>query len=785
MIPILYAETAHSFTSNGLGRLAEATSCLVTEVRNGEYELTLTYPITGKMYNYIKEGRIIAATHDDQGDRQLFVIYRRSAPIGGLVTFYGHHISYRLNDIILDPITATSAGAALAQMETSTTPANPFTMEVDRMTSAGTFKTDVPMSVRSALGGTNGSVLDAFGGEYEWDNMCVILHAARGTNSGVTIRYGKNITDLTQTYDELGTYDAVFPYWFQAEEGLVTIPEKFVVREGVTNPRIAALDLTSEFQDKPEPSALKDLATTWLANNKPWVPKDNIKIKFVQLWQTEEYKDVAALQRLKLCDRVNVYYPELGIEADNVEIIKVVYNVLLDRYDEMELGDARSTFGETLVKPVQEEIQMATQDLPTKSFMQNAIDEATEAITGGAGGVIALILDGNKRPVELCILDTGDIDTAVNVWRWNAAGLGHSPNGYNGDYDDLAILADGSINASRIRTGTMSAEYIKGGTMRMGGIDAEGSYGDGSIMLYDADNNQIGKLDKNGIATSSLTASEYVNIAGNKQSYFKTPFGNVDGQYIELSQQGFQLATPTSVLKNITTNYGALYGNIAGLGMSYTEYANYSWDVKIDPMSIKYDMRESNGDPYTRFWVEDDRLQYIIYDAGNRYGFYVDSLASPEVRFYGNATFEGNLSVYGTKPRLVKTDDYDRRLLYCYETPSPFFGDIGEGVIGEDGSCFVPVDPVFAETVNLHTYQVFIQAYGENSVYVAERHPGHFVVRGVPGTVFGWELKAKQCDYDQLRLDKQEEKIDIKNSVNYGLDAVKHISRIREERMTA
>lgn len=781
MIPILYMRTDRDFTSNGIGRLTEATSCIVTEVRNGEYELELVYPITGKYYSWIKEGRIIAATHDDHGDRQLFKVYRHSAPINGLVTFYAHHISYELNNIILDPIEeTTSAGAVFSRMEHSTTPENPFTMWTVVSTS-GTFSTDVPMPVRAALGGVRGSVLDVFGGEYEWDNFTVRMHAQRGTNSGITVRYGKNLTDITQTYDELGIYNAVIPYWYQ-DGTLVVLPEKYVAQQGAASLVYAALDLTQEFQDPPEVEDLRSRAASLLTSNRPWVPKENIKIKFLQLWQTEEYKEVAALQRLSLCDRVNVYYPELGVEVENVEIIKVVYNVLLDRYDEMELGEAKSTLSQALTDPFREEVEGIVQNYPTKSTMQAAIDEATKAITGGGGGVFRWGFNANGQPIELAVLDTGDKDTAVNVWRWNDAGLGHSGNGYDGPYDDFAILANGSINASAIRTGSMSASMIRGGTLDLGGTTASTSYGDGSIHLYDSNDVQIGTIDKNGVSTSALIASDYVNISGNKQSYFKTPFGNIDGQYIELSQQGFQLVTPTSVLKNKTTNYGSYYGNIAGIGMSYTEYVNQSWDVSIDPMALKYDMKYNNGEDYTRFWVEDDRLQYIIYEAGSRFGFYVDSHASPELRFYGNATFEGSLSVYGTKPRLVKTKDYDRRLLYCYETPTPYFGDIGEGITGADGLCYVPVDPVFAETVNLSTYQVFVQAYGEDPVCVVSRTPGHFVVKGMPGTIFAWELKAKQADYDQLRLDKQEEKINTRNGIDYGTDAIKHINRIKEER---
>lgn len=114
----------------------------------------------------------------------------------------------------------------------------------------------------------------------------------------------------------------------------------------------------------------------------------------------------------------------------------------------------------------------------------------------------------------------------------------------------------------------------------------------------------------------------------------------------------------------------------------------------------------------------------------------------------------GTFSVAGTKSRIVDTDDYGERKLYCYETASPIFGDVGEGVIAEDGLCYVYIDAVFAETVALNDYQAFLQRYGEGDCYVIERKSGYFVVKGTVGLKFGWEIKAKQADYTQLRLDE-------------------------------
>lgn len=119
-------------------------------------------------------------------------------------------------------------------------------------------------------------------------------------------------------------------------------------------------------------------------------------------------------------------------------------------------------------------------------------------------------------------------------------------------------------------------------------------------------------------------------------------------------------------------------------------------------------------------------------------------------------SIDGNLNVNGTKSRLAKTKSYNERLLYCYEMPSPVFGDMGHGTIGEDGFCYIDIDPVFFETIDTkQSYHVFLQSYSENQVCVAERQQGHFVVKGTPNTEFDWEIKAKQLDFPMERLEEQ------------------------------
>lgn len=357
MIPILYEKTETTFTSNGIGRLVDCTRCEVTEERNGVYEVEFDYPITGQHYADITEGRIIAVTHDDNGDIQPFDIYKRTAPISGIVTFYASHISYRLNGIVTNPFTASGVSNALTALKTNSIGTNPFTFSTDK-TTTGTYTVAVPSTVRALMGGEENSILDVFGtGEYEFDKFNVKLWLHRGTDTDVQIRYGKNLSDIEHEVDYSSSYNGVAPFWYATDPAseeeeppmiLVKLPEGAIYASGTTydgRNTVAPLDLTQDFPDAvPTVAQLRTLAQEKLNASDTLLPNENIKVSFVQLWQTEEYKDIAPLQKVNLCDTVTVVYPELGISGIRSKVIKVVYNTLLDRYDEMELGDELTSY---------------------------------------------------------------------------------------------------------------------------------------------------------------------------------------------------------------------------------------------------------------------------------------------------------------------------------------------------------------------------------------------------------------------------------------------------------
>lgn len=343
MIPILYEKDETTFEGGGIGYLVDATLCTTTEERNGVFELEMEYPIKGPLYSALQEGRYIYANHDETQEGQPFEIYGRSEPINEVVTFYAHHISYKLRNVVVRPIWAASCYQALFVISQKLMTPCSFTFSTDKQAS-GTLSTDIPMNVRSLLCGEEGSILDIYGGEYEWDLFNVMLHNRRGEDTDIEIRKGKNLVDFKHDVDASESYNAVVPFWYNEDEGLVTLPENFITIQGATEIRAEPLDLTGKFESKPSEYELRQAAVASLMGSEAWKYTEDYEINFAALWQTDEYKQYAPLQRVKLCDSVLVYYPEYGIQALREKVVKTVYNVLLDRYDSITLNKLPATF---------------------------------------------------------------------------------------------------------------------------------------------------------------------------------------------------------------------------------------------------------------------------------------------------------------------------------------------------------------------------------------------------------------------------------------------------------
>lgn len=480
MIPILFAPSATSFSTNGIGRLSDMISCEVTEERNGVYELTATIGTDSKHYSDIVHSAIIGVIPHDGGDVQAFRIYKISKPIGGIITINAQHISYELSHIPTRPFTAANVGAALAGLKSNSMQANPFTFWTDKSTIAN-YKQAKPESIRARLGGQQGSILDVYGGEYEFDNYTVKLWNNRGSDRAVTLRYGKNITDIKQEENIQNTITGIVPYWCGGDDEVVYYNGIVEASTAANFPyrRSVPYDFSGDFETAPTAAQLRQRAERYIIRNSIGIPAVSIKVSFVALWQTEEYKDIAPLQRVNLCDWVTIKFERLGISA-KAKVIKTVYDVLTERYKSIELGEARSDFASYVVGLSAQTEQNAEAVATNKNYvmtqidtkliafedvMNEAIEDATDQIRGANGGNIVTRLDAQGRPYELLIMDNTDIQAARNVWRFNIGGFGFSKTGYNGTYG-IAITQSGAIVADYITAGTMTANLIRAGILR-------------------------------------------------------------------------------------------------------------------------------------------------------------------------------------------------------------------------------------------------------------------------------------------------------------------------------
>ena len=401
MIPILYDCFETSFSSMGLGLLNDCTRCVVTEEINGIYECEFDYPITGPMYQrLINFGGIVYVEHDHNGDRQAFDIYKYSAPIEGLVTFYASHVSYRLNNCIADGYIALGTPSEVLSfldsdvddpLDFGASPGVKFLPTATRFTftdysgytsESGTFFVIAsPSNFREMLmyrGEENlpsifrGSVLQLWPGEYKFDNFAVEFYKSRGQNNGVQIRYGKNMSQVTRERDMGDIVSVVFPIWgnengsvyappvyspyvetntgiwtTHANETMFSGTEVFYFKPAVI--RAAVVNFVDQFETEPTEAQLINAAKNYMSKNSTWRANDNISVEFVDLYNSPEYQFYKSLERCSLGDFVDIYYPDLGIVSQNVEIVSATYDVLNESFIEMQLNTIRTTLAQTII----------------------------------------------------------------------------------------------------------------------------------------------------------------------------------------------------------------------------------------------------------------------------------------------------------------------------------------------------------------------------------------------------------------------------------------------------
>ena len=353
--PILYNATETNFEHLGVSVLSDASKCHVSREKNGIYILEFDYPVNGKDVDKIKEGMYIKSDAGYRTKNQRFVISKITKTQNEF-KIYCQHISQvktTMNAIRPDiTLTSVSAmGALTAWRDNLLDSREEFFVQSDISTiNSTTWKIENIENARDALGGKAGSILDVWGGEYEFDNLNITLHRSMGIDNPTIIAYGKNLLDLEQEQSILETYTSVFPFKKYTDdnnrEQLITLPEILLDSTHLnkfTHRRILKVDFSSD-ENLKTVEQLRSKAKSYIKNNNVGVPKTNLKINYQDLSKVEGVFDNPALEQIDLCDRLKVYYSELGILNENAKVVKVIWDVILEENHEIEVGDGRSSF---------------------------------------------------------------------------------------------------------------------------------------------------------------------------------------------------------------------------------------------------------------------------------------------------------------------------------------------------------------------------------------------------------------------------------------------------------
>lgn len=578
MKPILYTSVTEGTVPSdyGVGVLNDCIRAEISEDLNGKFEMSFEYAADGIHADQIVPNAIIKAQPNYTDDPQLFRIYKVGKTINGKFTVNAQHISYDLSGKVIATGSAASCVNACLLLTGS---AGNFTINTDKTVSA-LFEVSEPSSVRSWFGGKQGSLLDVYGGEWKYDNYTASLKQARGIDRGVTIRYGKNLVDLSQDLSIENLVTGIIPYYIDGQTNAKTVGTLVPTGLVLDVDRNIAVNFSQDVDPESATSIsdqLAALAADYIAKNNLTNAVNSITLDFVQLQGLTE--------RVDLGDTVHIYFEALGISA-SLKCVSVVWDVLEGRYSKVTFGSVQANIAQTIA--VQ---QKEVAEKPSISFMYEAAKRASELITGNLGGYVVIHdSNGDGEPDEILIMDTADISTAVKVWRWNQNGLGYSGTGYAGPYNTLALTADGQIVATAITTGTLNADLIKAGTIEDVAGNSTIDMTNGAATLYSL----RAKRDLTIIGTDGLTKG-FFSQSGNDQAIIELDNSATSKPTVQiygLSDGG------NVIIKNAAgTSVGALF---AQNGRGYFYQKN---DQNVQTVNIQADqdgglinLRDNSGD---------------------------------------------------------------------------------------------------------------------------------------------------------------------------------------------
>ena len=554
MVPILFTAKATDFTTNGIGRLSDAISCTVNEVRNGPFELTMEYPANGVHASDLVNSNIIVARPAQGASLQAFRIFKISKSINGRVTVYCRHISYQLSFIPFKAFSAASLAGALAGFKANALEPCPFTLTAD-FTSPSSFAAPLPASIRSYLGGREGSIIDVYGNgaEWEWNNFSCILHANRGADRGVVLRYGKNIVDLQQETNIENTVTGIMPYW-TSDTVTVTLaaPVESETAGNFPFPRTVVKDFSDQWESAPTQAQLTAYTQSYIRANKIGVPAVSINLSFVNLSDALEYKDRAPLETVKLCDTITVDFVRLGVSV-KAKVVETEYDVLRGRYKSIKIGDARSTLSSTI-----EEQMTAINQRPTIDQTRTSIDRATGVLNAGLRGHVIINRNAEGWANEILFLDNANVAQARNVLRINTNGIGFSSTGYQGPFYQSWTI-DGHFALGGVNNAYGDFEILDSSGKPLGEWNKDG------LRFFDSAQKVLLTINHGGLFLYNASGATLAQLTPRGLNVYE---GSIEGGRIKIGQK-FEVKPDGTMTATGAKFSGAINGGSINIGKNF------------------------------------------------------------------------------------------------------------------------------------------------------------------------------------------------------------------------
>lgn len=729
-IPFLYSsnDSTNDYLKNGLGALPDCTVLLTTSSLNGEVILQGSVAIGKNNVDNVINSNIIKLKINDTQQPQIMRLFNvKKSMATGLVTFSAEPIANDIREYFLPNFDEPSKSAVVMfdALRSKSKPAIPtrFKFYSDKENNAAIKLERV--SALQALGGIEGSFLQKFKGEYEKDNHDIHLHKRLGEDHKIKILYTKNLNGLDIEVDTQGLVNGIYGFAkVDGSEDIIEATSQINYFEKQYNGGvISPVDFSNE---KPATSAeLQTLVDAYIkANTEINTPKVTAKIDFILLNSQPNYKEFVNMESVGMGDGVDVYHPILDVDL-HARVISYEYDSITEQYTKLEIGSVKANFIDQIVNKIDENNHEYDDKI---NLIEDAQQEASNIIKNpGEGHVV--IYPSISNPQEILIMDTTDVKTAQNLWRFNEGGLAFSRTGYNGTYE-LAMTNNGAIVADRITTGTLKAITIIGATISGSTFDSSGK--DFDIKI---ENGKIQFIKKSDKTISFTMEAQYPSanvtnsvgfLLGDRQGSFSVKKANEQSMQHSMSFS----ADDFSVANIGTTDYdpqwsmiNSVEDNIIG-SKNNASFSNYS---------------QSNGDGYMEIAQKNNGKPTIIW-----------------IRNGGMNISLGNFSVTGTKNSAVQTQNYGERLLNAYETPEYLFATYGKAMTNEDGYVEVEIEPIFLETINTDSknYHVFVSPYENSNAYACFLEVDRFMIKSdKPNIEVSWQLVAYRKGYEEYYLE--------------------------------